>query len=246
MNHYIVTFSPTKTTLKVVEAIAKGMTEQYKLINITSLDQRKEPLKFEKNDVVIIGAPVYAGRLPVFVADFYKQFEGNGALAVPVVVYGNRHYDDALLELYNILKDTGFSIIGAGIFVGEHSYSKDLASMRPDASDLAIAYNFGKNISYIEKSLDIPGDQPYRAIVESLPIGPDTSDACVKCGVCYNVCPMDAINNENFLADENKCIKCHACVKSCPMEAKAFDHRLDPIRERLKTLCADRKEPILF
>lgn len=40
-----------------------------------------------------------------------------------VSVYGNRAYEDALLEMFDIAKDSRFILITASAFIGEHSYS---------------------------------------------------------------------------------------------------------------------------
>lgn len=72
--------------------------------------------------------PVIAGRVPNVLLKFLDTLQGGGALAVPVVLYGNRNFDDALIELRNILQDRGFYAIGAAAFIGEHSFS---GSWRP-------------------------------------------------------------------------------------------------------------------
>lgn len=56
---------------------------------------------------------------------------------------GNRNYDDALIELRNILEQDGFRTVAGGAFVSEHSFSKTLAAGRPDAKDLASMQEFG-------------------------------------------------------------------------------------------------------
>ena len=83
--------------------------------------------------------PVIAGRVPNVLLKFLDTLQGGGALAVPVVLYGNRNFDDALIELRNILQDRGFYAIGAAAFIGEHSFSRILAAGRPDSSDLELS-----------------------------------------------------------------------------------------------------------
>jgi len=50
------------------------------------------------------GVPVYAGRVPNVLLKYLNTLEGNGAQAVPVVLFGNRNYDEALKELRNLLE----------------------------------------------------------------------------------------------------------------------------------------------
>ena len=48
--------------------------------------------------------PVYAGRIPnLLLLKYLTSVKGNDALAVPIVLFGNRNYDDALIELRDIL-----------------------------------------------------------------------------------------------------------------------------------------------
>ena len=67
-------------------------------------------------------------------------------MAVFVATYGNRDYEDSLLELKNIFEDNGFKTLAASTFVTEHSSTSKLATKRPNAKDLSIAYDFGKKI----------------------------------------------------------------------------------------------------
>lgn len=54
---------------------------------------------------MIFGTPVYAGRVPNKVLPMIQGlFQGNDAFAVPVVTFGNRNYDNALIELRNELE----------------------------------------------------------------------------------------------------------------------------------------------
>ena len=104
-------------------------------IDLTPPAARREVYRFTPDDLVVFGVPVIAGRVPNVLLKFLDTLQGGGALAVPVVLYGNRNFDDALIELRNILQDRGFYAIGAAAFIGEHSFSRILAAGRPDSSD---------------------------------------------------------------------------------------------------------------
>ncbi|MEL7597167.1 MAG: flavodoxin domain-containing protein, partial [Clostridiaceae bacterium] len=80
-------FSATDTTKKVVSQIAKKISENIdRKITISTIDftlpaVRKKPVSFTEEDVVIIGVPVYAGRVPNILLEYLNSIEGNGALA---------------------------------------------------------------------------------------------------------------------------------------------------------------------
>lgn len=47
-------------------------------------------------------------------------------------------------------------------------------------------------------------------------------DACKKCGICYKVCPVNAITWEKgafAYIDKSKCVKCRECIVNCPFNA---------------------------
>lgn len=63
-----------------------------------------------------------------------------------VVVYGNRDYEDALLELHDILSENGFVVVAAGAFVARHSIFPDVAAGRPDRDDLDRMAEFAERV----------------------------------------------------------------------------------------------------
>ncbi len=125
---HAVYFSATGTTRRVVEAVANSLGELLSkpviVCDFTLPAQREQTLCFGAGDLVIFGTPVYAGRVPNVLAPYIQEkVKGHGALAVPMVVYGNRNYDDALIELRDLLESDGLRTIAAGAFIGEHSFS---------------------------------------------------------------------------------------------------------------------------
>ena len=237
-------FSPTYTTRKCVVAIAKGVAEglsaEYKECNITTPLMRRHTPEYGPDDLVVFGVPVYIGRVPNLFRDYFASIKGNGAIGVLVVVYGNRAYDDALIELRDIMQGSGFQCMAAGAFIGEHSFSYTLGGGRPDAADLQKATAFGEEIARRllagaepPHQLQVPGNPyPYTFFdarsgkgksIDLRKVKPETDpEKCTNCGYCAMLCPMGAINPDNCSEIPGKCIRCCACVKLCRPKAKYF------------------------
>jgi ferredoxin len=258
----LVYFSPTGTTKTVVSEIARGVNPgNVELLDITRPDARKQPLQTLEKDLLIIGVPVYMGRVPALLTEWLHAIQAHNTPAVCVVVYGNRVYDDALLELNDILKQCGCKPIAGAAYIGEHSFSNSetpIAKGRPDASDLKHAELFGQKIrekllsvSSADKISDvpIPGCHPYRGdstlwTIDFIAVGSE----CIQCGICAERCPVGAIDPENSRAiDTKKCITCCACIRHCPKKARTMKPGL--VKEaaiRLNTFYKERKEPVFF
>lgn len=257
-------FSPTGTTRRVLEAIAEGLgVDKPKHIDLTSPGTRTGRSRKIQGGLTIIGAPVYTGRLALEALRGLQRFKANGAPAVIVVVYGNREYEDALLELQHIAIEAGFTPIAGAVFIGEHSFSTEgtpIAQGRPDADDLDRARSFGtmvqKKISNLGTlrnlpPLAVPGNFPYRERGPAHKTSPETSYIlCIRCGKCADVCPVAVITlkEDSVITDKEKCLLCCACVKNCPSGARCLE---DPqltqfIREKLSAMCSNRKEPEFY
>ncbi len=255
-------FSPTGTTKKILEGIAQGIgIEPIEHVNMTPADTATKAEDHFTDELVVIGAPVHSGRLPADAVERFKRLQGKGTAAVLVVVYGNREYEDALLELTNLSKEMGFIPISGAAFIGEHSFSTEelpIATGRPDKADMEKATEFGMAVKQKTselRSLDEavvlspPGNFPYRDGMPSVPGSPKTlEDLCTTCGTCAEVCPKGAITvNTSVSTDESLCIMCCACVKECPTHARIMDIPfIQKIAQRLNKEFSSRKEPQLF
>jgi len=261
-------FSPTGTTEEVVTGIAKEILENFNkkiinYINFTLPETRKIALSFTEEDIVIMGVPVIAGRVPNVLLKYLRTITGNGVLAIAVVVYGNRNYDDALIELRNILELDGFKVIAGAAFIGEHSFSNILAKGRPDDKDMTKLSDFANQIymkitnDNLIHSVIVRGNQPYRKYympknenndpIDIRKVIPKTNNNCIGCKLCVNLCPMGSIDFTDVSKLNGICIKCGACIKKCPVNAKYFDD-INYLRhkEELEIDFKHRKEPELF
>ena len=244
---WAVYFSGTGTTEKTVRRIASGLSTALsapmEVFDFTPPAARQADLSFGPEDLVVLGVPTYAGRVPNVLLPYLRDMvHGAGALAVPVVLFGNRDYDDALMELSKLLSANGFACVAGAAFVGEHSFSRTLGAGRPNAADLTQMDDFVRGAAQKLQELaalptvpvSVAGEEPIRpyytprdrhgAPINILKVKPKTDMAlCGGCGLCAARCPMGSIDPADVSQVKGICIKCCACVKGCPSGAKYFD-----------------------
>ncbi len=263
----LVYFSPTGTSKRMAEAVAKGLGKGFERVDLTLPVAEAKKHSFKSDELAVIAAPVYGGRLPYTAVRRLRNVKGGQGPAVLVVVYGNRAYEDALIELNDIALEQGFQPIAGAAFIGEHSFDTPetpIATGRPDEADLDKAEAFGEQVKVKlgvgeAPELVVPGNRPYRensdwnkppeerAKVE--PLSPETDpETCTLCGRCAQACPTAAVAvTDSVRTVKTECIACTACVKSCPTGARAWKH------ERVKRAAAwlhanhsVRREPETF
>lgn len=254
MNVTQIIFSPTGGTKKVVDIITKTWGIQVNEIDLTNAQIDYAVLSLKKDDIVIIAVPSYGGRVPNLAAQRISKIHGNQAQCVIVCVYGNRAYEDTLLELSNIAEKSGFKVIAAVAAIAEHSIMHQYATGRPDTKDKQELQVYAKKIlekinsNVIETSVQqIPGNYPYKK-VSGVGLIPKAGNRCTNCGVCAKNCPAQAISKDNLKsADSKKCISCMHCVVKCPQSArKVNDAMVSVVALAIKKACSIRKENELY
>lgn len=144
----LIFFSPTHTSARIARAIGEGIGMGRRMETDLTLDEQTSPIEMN-GELCVIAVPVYGGRVAATALQRLQRLKGNGSPAILVVVYGNRDYEDALLELRDTAVQLGFVPLTAGAFIGEHSFSTPelpIAAGRPDADDLQQAREFGKAV----------------------------------------------------------------------------------------------------
>lgn len=249
-----VVFSPTESTKAVTTMVAEGLGTLGEELNTTCLEAQQRT--FAQEDLVVFGIPVYGGRVPALAIERIKALHGSSTPAVLVAVYGNREYDDALLELKETIEENGFIAIAAGAFIAEHSIMHSVAKGRPDASDKIKIAEFAKvvieKMARVEAASVLPrvtvkGNHPYKTY-DGVPLKPQGDKSCTNCQICVNHCPVGAIPANNPReTDKNLCISCMRCIKVCPAHARHLNKMMLSVAEKaFAAKCSLRKEPEFF
>lgn len=219
---YLIYFSPTHTSKQIAEAIVHGTGVKNVLpVNIT-LQPAAETL-IPASALAIIVVPVYGGHVAPLAMERLRNIRGLDTPTVLVVVYGNRAYEKALMELDAFALPHGLKVIAGATFIGEHSYSTDkypIAAGRPDDSDLTIASGFGTKI--MEKIQAAAGaDTLYPVDVRAIkrprqPFFPLFRFLRKVIKLRKSGTPLP---RTPWVEDESLCTHCGLCVAHCPTGA---------------------------
>ena len=229
-------FSPTGGTRKAGEIFCDGISGNVKTVDLGVKDKVVEK---PESELVVFASPVFGGRLPSIAAEKLKELDGNGKTAVTLVVYGNRDYEDALLELNNIVGERGFRVTASAALVAQHSMAPEVGKGRPDEQDRTSILAFaGKVLEKIEKGFEnqvnVPGNYPYKDGM-NMPVTPISLDSCNKCGKCSSACPVGAITMKSDAVKTNPetCMLCMACTSACPEQARILP---PPLQEQMEQM----------
>ena len=134
MNVYTMYFSPTGGTRQAARILAEELgTPQEMDFSLPGKDYGM--YRFEPGDVCFVAVPSFGGRVPTAALVNLTKVQAHGAAAVVVAAYGNRAYEDTLLELRKAMEGCGFKVVAAVAAVTEHSIMSRYGKGRPDLED---------------------------------------------------------------------------------------------------------------
>lgn len=246
-------FSPSGGTKKVADILANKLAQEWtdEVLEIDLCNPCLEKISLLATDMVMIAMPSYGGRAPEIAMQRLSLIAGNDALCLLVCVYGNRAFEDTLVEMADGATACQLRVMGAVAAIAEHSIVRNIAHARPDKEDekwlAAAARKLHEKIIKADICVTIPGNRPYKPRGNG-GIIPGVSDTCIQCGMCADNCPNQAIDFTDVRkVNETKCIHCMRCVSVCPTHSRIIDlTSLTRISEMLNKVAATRKENELF
>lgn len=241
-------FSPTGGTKKVGEVFAGEVAR-----TVCPWELGKKETRKNEAELLVVAVPVFGGRIPGVAAQRLQKLDGQGKQAVTLVVYGTRAYEDALLELNDVITDCGFQVVASGAFVAQHSMAPQVGPGRPDGADEEELRVFARRV--LEKieggqagKVEVPGNRPYKPQMQ-MPATPICLPSCTRCGACAAVCPTEAVAicEDSVQTKVEKCILCMACTVACPENARVLPAPLrETMEQKLGVLKDVRRENEVF
>jgi len=253
MDCSLILFSPTGGTEKAAQILCSSLSPNIKVVDLTDTGLKPVRLPASRDAVAVIAMPSYGGRVPGLAAERLKAVRAEGMPCVLLCVYGNRAYEDTLVEMEDLAKECGFAVVAAVAAVAEHSIMHQYAAGRPDAVDAQNLKEMGAKISEklaqgnTGKAVAIPGSRPYKK-GGGVGLVPKATSECVSCGLCARMCPAGAISKADLKsADAKTCISCMRCVVKCPHAARKVNGvMVSAASMAMKKVCSVRKECELY
>ena len=250
-----IVFSPTGGTARVADILAGSLADRLEAsiatIDLSNPSFTQQSLPEAEDVLAVIAMRCFGGRAPRVAMERLAKIQGSGCACVVVSVYGNRAFDDSLLEMAEGATTGGFAVTAAVAAIAEHSIMHQYATGRPDATDKELLSSFADKIAKKLKAGStgtpkVPGNSPYKEAA-SVPLVPKVSGTCVSCGTCAQCCPVGAISQDGFVADKAACIACMRCVEACPQAARSVNKLMVKMAgASIKKAASVRKECQLF
>lgn len=244
-------FSPTGGTRLMADALSAPWQHAIQDIDLTDAKTDLSTISLSESDLVLLAVPSYGGRVPALAAERIARLHGNGAACLIACAFGNRAYEDTLIELADLAGQSQLQVIAAVAAATEHSIIRMYGAGRPDAEDqreLAsmAASIYDKYSSGSTSTPHIPGNRPYKPLSD-IRLVPTPSESCNHCGRCARTCPAEAIDPITLCTAPERCISCMRCISTCPQQARALaQSTITAITQALAGVCATRKPNVLF
>jgi ferredoxin len=209
-------------------------------INELMKKESKETLKSDKPFVFV--CPTYAWRIPKVVEEFILETQFIGINEVYFVLTCGGDTGNSVHYVRKICKEKGFNLKGFAsiempenyiiMFNGKEKEEANKVIERSTKKISSIAEYIKDNKNFEEEKVML-GDKfkssiinPvfYSAFVSSK--GFYSTDSCISCGKCAELCPLNNIKLSNGKPQwGGKCTHCMACICRCPKEAIEYKNK---------------------
>ncbi len=245
MNYTLLIFSPTGQSKACGLALAKATKQEFVELDVTHFIQRGKPLALA-DTTLIVAYPVYGGRVPRLFAEYIKEMVTcTNCNALAIASFGNRAFEDALVEMEDLLLEKGVPLIGAASIGCQHSYTDKVGSKRPDIEDFQLLDRLAVYLNGETKSVHPPGNRPYKRDmpVADPPYMPVLKDKGGKINSrCYAVCPTGSLAK----GDPTICIHCCACIQVSSNELIMDNPWFSRFTKHLEETCGERVDSLLY
>lgn len=251
--NYLICFSPTGGVKKCADAFTAAWDGGWTVIDLCDASFDAAAWNITADDLAVVAAPAYGGRMPTIAAERFAKLQGNGAKIILLCVFGNRAFEDTMIEMFDIAAADGFRPVAAVGAIAEHSMMRQFAAGRPDMADRVELAAFAMRIrKKLEEDADdsivsVPGNRPYK-IYPGSAAKPQAGENCKGCGACVPACPVGAIDpRDPKVTDLARCVGCMRCVSVCPSQGRAADPAvLAGIAQKVGAALSGHKENTLY
>jgi len=227
-------FSSTGNSLIVAKDIIRGL-DHAELIPITKALAVNQQAVY---DIVGFVFPVYMFGLPLIVVDFLKNIKIKpGAYIFSVATFGGLQGRPHSLAK-EILQNRGLSLAAGFSVMMPGNYTPLYGAIAQEKQEVMFKQQKVKTQQIVdcvrEKRIGALEEKPflpnfllysmlYKGGSSQIPLSAKgfwTTESCVHCGLCANVCPVSNVVMQNEKPSWlTHCQHCMACLQWCPAEA---------------------------
>ncbi|MGM0418883.1 MAG: EFR1 family ferrodoxin [Thermodesulfobacteriota bacterium] len=270
-NAVIAYISPAGSTRESALTLKKELESKGIEVSLFEVGRKNsfKPVKkaLEKeNTLFFIGSPVYVNRMLPHIPELIEFIENKKNIPViPFVTWGCVTSGIALYDAGKKLTENNFIFSGALKIPAPHSMtwqSKEvIGDGHPDSEDKKIIKEFVEKLLSGLENGDIPKKQlkpedvqhqpeetklemeksSLAAAKNHMPEKMISEKLCTQCGICAELCPVEAIELDPYPVFKENCITCFKCVKECPEDAILCDASL--MGDRIKKKQESFNEP---
>ena len=230
-------FSGTGNTRLVVDEMTTYFQNNNISVQLFPIEKKNE---IATDHMIGLAFPVAMFSTYQFIWDFLKSIpETNQDTEVFMVDTLAAISGGIVSPLYFLLKKKGYKPVAAKEIIMPSNWNKKENSEVKDKKivekGLKQARQYAHDILYgIGKWKHIPlpnllskfslSDKPWQSMRKKFSLRID-ANKCIKCGICYRLCPIENITMEHFPEFSDRCQLCMRCINFCPTNAISFENK---------------------